>query len=56
MFALLSGFSPAQGSILKVSVYPSEFGEEQMKKEETAAPDVWGDDDVRMKPADVLLL
>ena len=38
LMAVFSSFAPGNGRILKVSVYPSEFGKERMEKEETEGP------------------
>ena len=38
LMAVFSSFVPGNGRILKVSVYPSEFGRERMEKEETEGP------------------
>ncbi|KAN0069037.1 hypothetical protein V8E54_012666 [Elaphomyces granulatus] len=38
LMAVFSSFMPTGGSILKASVYPSEFGKERMEKEEMEGP------------------
>ncbi|KAL5334511.1 hypothetical protein BJX70DRAFT_391353 [Aspergillus crustosus] len=38
LMAVFSSFTPAGGRVLKVTVYPSEFGKERMEKEETEGP------------------
>jgi len=38
LMAVFSSFVPSSGRILKVSVYPSEFGRERMEREETEGP------------------
>ncbi|KAK8161082.1 hypothetical protein BKA80DRAFT_344189 [Phyllosticta citrichinensis] len=38
LMAVASSFVPAQGRILKVAVYPSEFGRERMEREELEGP------------------
>jgi len=38
LMAVFSSFVPASGRILKVSVYPSEFGRERMEREEIEGP------------------
>ncbi|KAB8230629.1 pre-rRNA-processing protein ESF1 [Aspergillus alliaceus] len=38
LMAVFSSFAPAGGRVLKVSVYPSEFGKERMEREETEGP------------------
>jgi hypothetical protein len=38
LLAVFSSFTPSGGRLLKVSVYPSEFGRERMEKEETEGP------------------
>ncbi|KAB8218462.1 PRK-domain-containing protein [Aspergillus novoparasiticus] len=38
LMAVFSSFVPAGGRVLKVSVYPSEFGKERMEREETEGP------------------
>ena len=38
LMAVFSSFVPPSGQILKVSVYPSEFGRERMEREETEGP------------------
>ncbi|KAI9373584.1 hypothetical protein BJX61DRAFT_377258 [Aspergillus egyptiacus] len=38
LMAVFSSFAPAGGKVLKVAVYPSEFGKERMEKEETEGP------------------
>ncbi|KAI9713553.1 MAG: pre-rRNA-processing protein esf1 [Bogoriella megaspora] len=38
LMAVASSFTPADGRILKVTVYPSEFGQEQMEREELEGP------------------
>ncbi|EAW11236.1 pre-rRNA-processing protein ESF1 [Aspergillus clavatus NRRL 1] len=38
LMAVFSSFVPTGGRVLKVSVYPSEFGKERMEKEETEGP------------------
>ncbi|KAJ2546699.1 pre-rRNA-processing protein esf1 [Coemansia sp. RSA 1933] len=38
LLAVFSGFTPDGGSVIAVKVYPSEFGKEQMAKEETEGP------------------
>lgn len=38
LMAVFSSFAPTGGRVLKVSVYPSEFGKERMEKEETEGP------------------
>lgn len=38
LMAVFSSFLPAGGRILKVSVYPSEFGRERMEREEVEGP------------------
>jgi len=38
LMAVFASFAPDPGSLLKVSVYPSEFGKERMEKEETEGP------------------
>ncbi|KAG2414281.1 hypothetical protein HFD88_003472 [Aspergillus terreus] len=38
LLAVFSSFVPAGGKVLKVSVYPSEFGKERMEREEVEGP------------------
>ncbi|EAW18269.1 pre-rRNA-processing protein ESF1 [Aspergillus fischeri NRRL 181] len=38
LMAVFSSFVPTGGRVLKVSVYPSEFGKERMEREETEGP------------------
>jgi hypothetical protein len=38
LIAVFSSFLPAGGSLLKVSIYPSEFGKERMEREELEGP------------------
>ncbi|KAL4885303.1 uridine kinase family-domain-containing protein [Aspergillus karnatakaensis] len=38
LMAVFSSFTPTGGRVLKVAVYPSEFGKERMEKEETEGP------------------
>ncbi|KAL3453151.1 hypothetical protein BJX65DRAFT_265662 [Aspergillus insuetus] len=38
LMAVFSSFTPTGGKVLKVAVYPSEFGKERMEKEETEGP------------------
>lgn len=38
LMAVFSSFVPTGGRVLKVAVYPSEFGKERMEKEETEGP------------------
>lgn len=38
LLAVFSSFTPSNGLILKVSVYPSEFGRERMEREEMEGP------------------
>ncbi|KAA8649936.1 hypothetical protein EYZ11_000998 [Aspergillus tanneri] len=38
LMAVFSSFAPAAGRVLKVSVFPSEFGKERMEREETEGP------------------
>ncbi|KAI9798044.1 MAG: pre-rRNA-processing protein esf1 [Candelina submexicana] len=38
LMAVFSSFTPSHGRILKVSVYPSEFGKERMEREEVEGP------------------
>ena len=38
LMAVFTSFCPASGQILKVSVYPSEFGKERMEREEIEGP------------------
>ncbi|KAL3497052.1 hypothetical protein BJX62DRAFT_192241 [Aspergillus germanicus] len=38
LMAVFSSFTPTGGKVLKVVVYPSEFGKERMEKEETEGP------------------
>ncbi|KAL4874114.1 hypothetical protein BDV12DRAFT_181959 [Aspergillus spectabilis] len=38
LMAVFSSFTPPGGRVLKVAVYPSEFGKERMEKEETEGP------------------
>ncbi|KAL2866432.1 pre-rRNA-processing protein ESF1 [Aspergillus lucknowensis] len=38
LMAVFSSFMPSGGKVLKVAVYPSEFGKERMEKEETEGP------------------
>ncbi|KAI9705543.1 MAG: pre-rRNA-processing protein esf1 [Candelina mexicana] len=38
LMAVFSSFTPSHGRILKVSVYPSEFGKERMEREEMEGP------------------
>jgi hypothetical protein len=38
LMAVFSSFKPPQGRILKVTVYPSEFGRERMEREEMEGP------------------
>ncbi|MCJ1249811.1 pre-rRNA-processing protein esf1 [Trapelia coarctata] len=38
LMAVFASFAPDPGSLLKVSVYPSEFGKERMEREETEGP------------------
>ncbi|XP_075904889.1 ESF1 homolog [Nelusetta ayraudi] len=38
LLALLNSFSPKGGAVLSVKIYPSEFGKERLKMEETQAP------------------
>lgn len=38
LMAVFSSFTPTGGQILKVSVYPSEFGKERMEREEMEGP------------------
>ncbi|OCK83595.1 hypothetical protein K432DRAFT_346789 [Lepidopterella palustris CBS 459.81] len=38
IFAVTSSFVPADGRILKVAIYPSEFGRERMEREELEGP------------------
>ena len=38
LLAVFSSFTPTSGAILRVSVYPSEFGRERMEKEEIEGP------------------
>lgn len=38
LLAVFSSFTPGNGRILKVAVYPSEFGKERMDREETEGP------------------
>ncbi|KAK7543181.1 pre-rRNA-processing protein ESF1 [Phyllosticta citricarpa] len=38
LMAVASSFTPAEGRILKVTVYPSEFGRERMEREELEGP------------------
>ncbi|KAL9101797.1 MAG: hypothetical protein Q9187_009200, partial [Circinaria calcarea] len=38
LMAVFSSFAPSNGRILKVSVYPSEFGKERMEREEMEGP------------------
>lgn len=45
LFVVLSSFLPKEGQILSVTVYPTEFGIERMKKEEVHGPVGLFDDD-----------
>lgn len=38
LFALLGSFTPQGGAVLSVKIYPSEFGKERLKLEETQGP------------------
>lgn len=38
LMAVFSSFTPGNGRILKISIYPSEFGKERMEKEEMEGP------------------
>ncbi|EHA19971.1 hypothetical protein ASPNIDRAFT_139340, partial [Aspergillus niger ATCC 1015] len=38
LMAVFSSFAPTGGKVLKVAVYPSEFGKERMEREETEGP------------------
>ncbi|KAK6350232.1 pre-rRNA-processing protein esf1 [Orbilia brochopaga] len=38
LYVVLSSFVPAGGKILKVAIYPSEFGKERMEREEMEGP------------------
>lgn len=38
LMAVFSSFTPANGRILKISIYPSEFGRERMEREEMEGP------------------
>ncbi|RAK92557.1 hypothetical protein BO79DRAFT_284814 [Aspergillus costaricaensis CBS 115574] len=38
LMAVFSSFAPTGGRVLKVAVYPSEFGKERMEREETEGP------------------
>lgn len=38
LMAVFSSFIPSSGGILKISIYPSEFGRERMEREETEGP------------------
>ncbi|XP_034043893.1 ESF1 homolog [Thalassophryne amazonica] len=38
LLALLNSFTPKGGAVLSVKIYPSEFGKERLKSEETTAP------------------
>lgn len=38
LFAVFSSFTPGNGRILKVTIYPSEFGKERMDREEIEGP------------------
>ncbi|KAK4690604.1 hypothetical protein P7C71_g6222, partial [Lecanoromycetidae sp. Uapishka_2] len=38
LMAVFSSFAPTSGRILRISVYPSEFGKERMEKEEMEGP------------------
>lgn len=38
LMAVFSSFTPGDGRILKISVYPSEFGKERMEREEMEGP------------------
>lgn len=38
LLALLNSFTPKGGAVLSVKIYPSEFGKERLKMEETQAP------------------
>lgn len=38
IFAVSSSFGPAEGGVLRVSVYPSEFGRERMDREDLQGP------------------
>ncbi|XP_029379638.1 ESF1 homolog isoform X2 [Echeneis naucrates] len=38
LLALLSSFTPKGGAVLSVKIYPSEFGKERLKMEETQGP------------------
>ncbi|KAI9686222.1 MAG: pre-rRNA-processing protein esf1 [Bathelium mastoideum] len=38
LMAVASSFAPADGKILKVAIYPSEFGREQLEREELEGP------------------
>ena len=38
LMAVFSSFTPGDGRVLKISVYPSEFGKERMEREETEGP------------------
>ena len=40
LMAVFSSFVPSSGDILKVSVYPSEFGKERMEREEMEGPPI----------------
>ncbi|KAI9724067.1 MAG: hypothetical protein M1812_000785 [Candelaria pacifica] len=38
LMVVFASFTPSNGRVLKVSVYPSEFGKERMEREETEGP------------------
>lgn len=38
LFAVFSSFLPSSGSLLKVAIYPSEFGKERLEREELEGP------------------
>ena len=46
LFKLLESFMPPGGAVIKVSIYPSDYGLERMKHEERFGPKLWsGEDD-----------
>jgi hypothetical protein len=57
IFMMLQSFTPSTGSVVSVTIYPSEFGLQRMAQEEKSGPvGIWKEKDEEVCPPCILNL